>query len=129
MRDRQKELGVTAGLTYSRFETGLRAIDTQQIERLQVNAPLPTLGIFGSVAVSNQWRLGADINVFALDFDQYDGYMAYLNLGLDRRFGDVISAGIGYNLYAMRLNAKDEDLNGTFRIRYHGPKLYMSFKF
>ena len=129
MRDRQKELGVTAGLAYSQFETGLRANDTQQSERLKVNAPLPTLGVFGSVAVGGKWRLGADINVFALDFDQYDGYMAYLNLGLDRRFGDVVSAGIGYNLYGMQLNAKDDDLNGTFKIRYHGPKLYVSFLF
>lgn len=129
MRDRQKELGVTAGLTYSQFETGLRANDTQQSERLQVNAPLPTLGVFGSVAVSSKWRLSADINVFALDFDQYDGYMAYLNLGLDRKFGDVISAGIGYNIYAMSLNSKDDDFRGTFRIRHHGPKLYLSFLF
>ena len=129
MRDRQKELGVTAGLTYSSFEIGLNANDTQQSERLKVNAPLPTLGVFGSVAIGSKWRLGADIDVFGLDFDQYDGYMAYLNLGLDRKFGDVISAGIGYNIYAMSLNSKGDDLNGTLRMRHHGPKLYLSFLF
>lgn len=129
MRDRQKELGVTAGLAFSRFEIGLRANDTQQSEQLKVSAPLPTLGIFGSVAVGSKWRLGADINVFALDFDQNDGYMAYFKLSLDRKFGDVFGAGIGYDLYVMHLNAKDDELNGTFRIRHHGPKLYLSLLF
>jgi outer membrane protein len=129
MRDRQKELGVTAGLTYSQFETGLHADDTQQSESVKVKAPLPTMGVFGSVAVGSKWRLGADINVFGLKFDRYEGYMAYLNLGLDRKFGDAIGVGIGYNLYTMRLDAEDEDLRGTFRIRHHGPKLYMTFLF
>ena len=129
MRDQQKELGVSAGLTYSRFETGLRADATQQSERTKVNAPLPTIGVFASVAVGKKWRLGADIDVFALDFDRYDGYMAYLNLGFDRRFGDVIGAGIGYNYYVTSLNAKDDDLQGTFKLRHHGPKLYLSFLF
>lgn len=129
MRDQQKELGVTAGLTYARFETALTANGTQQSERLKVKAPLPTVGVFGSVALGGKWRLNADINIFALDFDRYDGFMSYLNLGLDRKFGDLIGAGIGYNFYALRLNAKDEDLHGTFRIRHHGPKLYVSFLF
>ena len=129
MRDQQKELGVTAGLTYSRFETGLSAESTQQSERLKVNAPLPTIGVFGSVAIGKKWRLSADIDIFALDFDRYDGHMAYLNLGLDRKFGNVFGAGIGYNFYTMKLNAKDDDLRGTFNIRHYGPKLYLSILF
>jgi hypothetical protein len=73
--------------------------------------------------------LGADIQVFALDFDRYDGFMSYLSLGLDRKFGDVISLGLGYTFYGLRLEAKDEDLRGTFRMRHYGPKLYLSFLF
>ena len=129
MRDQQKELGVTAGLTYSRFETGLSAESTQQSERVKVNAPLPTIGVFGSVAIGKKWRLDADIDVFALDFNQYDGYMAYLNLGLDRKFGDAIGVGIGYDYYVTKLDAKDGSLQGTFKIRHHGPKLYLSLLF
>jgi len=73
MRDSQKELGVTAGISYARFETGLIADATQQAERVKIEAPLPTIGIFGSVAFGSKWRLNADINAFALDFDRYDG--------------------------------------------------------
>ena len=87
------------------------------------------MGVFGSVALGDKWRLNADINIFALDFDRYDGFMGNFILGFDRKFGDVIGAGIGYNFYVMRLNAKDEDLRGTFRMLHHGPKLYVSFVF
>jgi hypothetical protein len=129
MRDSQKELGVTAGLSYARFETGLVADSTQQSERVVVDAVLPTIGMFGSVALGRKWRLGADINAFALDFDRYDGYMGYLNVGLDRKFGDRINVGFGYNFYGTRLSAKNEDLRGTFRMRHHGPKLTLGFIF
>ena len=129
MRDQQKELGVTAGISYSHFETGLSAEGTQQSERLKVEVPLPTMGVFGSVTLGSNWRLGADIHLFALDFDRYDGYMTYLSLGLDRKFGDVIAAGLGYNFYGLRLEAKNADLRGTFRMQQHGPKLYLSFLF
>lgn len=129
MRDRQKELGVTAGVTYARFETELSADDSQQSERLKVEAPLPTMGLFGSVALGSKWRLNANINIFALDFDRYDGFMGSFILGVDRRFGDVIGAGIGYNFYTMRLDSKDENLRGTFRMLHHGPKLYVSVLF
>jgi hypothetical protein len=129
MRDQQKELGVSLGVSFSQFETGLSAESTQQSERLTVDLPLPTLGVFGSVALGSNWRLSADIDVFALDFDRYDGYMSYISLDLDRKFGDVFSAGVGYNLYTIRLESKNEDLRGTLRVRHHGPKLTLGFAF
>jgi len=129
MRDAQKELGVTAGVSLLQFDTELRASATQQFERVNVSVPLPTLGVFGSLALGSKWRLNADIDVFALDFDHYDGYLTYLSLGLDRKFGDLIGAGIGYNFYGTRLQSKDDRLRGTLRSRHHGPKLYLSFSF
>ena len=129
MRDQQKELGVSLGVSFSQFETGLNAEATQQSERVNVDLPLPTLGVFGSVALGSNWRLSADIDVFALDFDRYEGYMSYLSLDLDRNFGDFFSAGIGYNLYSTRLESKEEDLRGVLRMRHYGPKVTFSFNF
>ena len=129
MRDQQKELGVSVGLSFSQFEAGIRAESTQQSERLKVQLPLPTMGVFASVALGDDWRLSADIDLFALDFDHYDGYMTYVSLDLDRKFGDVFAAGIGYNFYGTRLESKNEALRGTLRIRHHGPKLYLQASF
>jgi outer membrane scaffolding protein for murein synthesis (MipA/OmpV family) len=129
MRDQQKELGVTAGLSYSQFETDIQASATQQFERQSVNALLPTVGVFGSLAVGNDWRLIADITAFSLDFEGFEGYMGYLNIGLDRKFGENFAAGAGYSLYGTRLKSKDTELRGTFRQRHYGPKLYLTLSF
>jgi hypothetical protein len=129
MRDNQKELGVRAGLSYGRMKTTLRADGAVAAENARVEVPLPTFGIFGRLPLGTHWQLGADVDLFALEFDRYDGYMAYLSLGLERELGENFDAGFGYNFYGMRLRAKDEDLRGTLRIRHQGPKLYLSVKF
>lgn len=129
MRDKQKEVGVTAGLSYMRFETEMIENTTQLAERIRAKSLVPTIGVFGSVAVGDNWRLSADANAFTLNFDRYRGYTAYLNANFDRQFGDNVKAGIGYSFYGARLESKTPDLLGTFRIRHHGPKLSFLLSF
>jgi hypothetical protein len=129
MRDEQKELGVTAGLSYTRFESQITANTAPQSERLRAKAIVPTIGVFGSLAIGDKWRLSADINAFALDFDRYKGYTAYLNANFEREFGDRFKAGIGYSFYGTRLEAHDTDLRGVMRLRHHGPKVNVVMSF
>jgi outer membrane scaffolding protein for murein synthesis (MipA/OmpV family) len=129
MRDDQKELGVTAGLSYTRFESQITANTAPQSERLRAKAIVPTIGVFGSLAIGDKWRLSADINAFALDFDRYKGYTAYLNANFEREFGDRFKAGIGYSFYGTRLEAHDTDLRGVMRLRHHGPKVNVVMSF
>lgn len=127
MRDGQKELGVKAGVSYFRFDSLLQDVDSQAASRLETDALLPTFGAFGSVRLGEYWQLGADLNIFALDFHQYDGFMSLLSVELSRKFGDSITAGVGYNLYLLRLS--ESDLGEEFDIQYRGPKLYAGFTF
>ena len=120
MRDAQKELAVQAGIAHSRVE---------QAENTTVNAPLPTMGLFGSVALGENWELGAEIGVFALDLDRYSGYSGQASLTLDRMFSNSIALGIGFDYFVTRLESKDEDLRGLLRSRNYGPKVYLSWIF
>ena len=130
MRDGQKELGLSAGLSHVRYASDVRVQDESQApDQVVVNALLPTIGVFGSVPVGDKWRLAADVDLFALEFDRYQGYMAYLTLDLERKFGESFGAGIGYNFYGFRLKSKNDDLDGTLRVRHQGPKVYLSVKF
>ena len=129
MRDGQKELGLTAGLAYWSFESTVNADDQQASGRASIESLLPTIGIFGSAPLSDKWRLAADIDLFALEFDHYEGYMAYLSLDLERKFGETFGAGLGYNFYGTRLKSKTDQLDGTLRVRYQGPKVYLSLRF
>ena len=125
IRDQQKELGVSIGLSSSRFESKLSVQSTQQSESINVNLPLPTFGLFASVTLGSKWQIKADIDVFALDFDRYDGHMTYIGFEIEREFGEVFGAGFGYSFYNTRLSAKNEDLRGTLQTSHHGPKLYL----
>lgn len=129
MRDDQKELGVMAGLSHFRFDTTITETGSDQPERIRAESPLPTFGIFGSLALGRDWRLGAEVSLFALDFDRYNGLMTYLRLGLQREFGDVFSAGLGYDYYRLKLDARDEDLGGGFTLLHQGPRIFMGFRF
>lgn len=129
MRDGQKELGVSAGLSYAKIETSLQSAAALQVERVRIETPLPTIGVFGSVALGETWRLGADIQAFALEFDRYKGYLGYANLDLDRLFGERLAIGIGYSYYGIRLKSRDEDLRGKFSMQHYGPKLYLALGF
>ena len=129
MRDRQKELGLTAGLAYWSFESKVSADEQQESDRVRIESLLPTIGVFGSVPLGDEWRLAADIDLFTLEFDHYEGYMAYLSLDLERKLGENFGAGLGYNFYGTRLKSKTDDLDGTLRVRYQGPKVYLSMRF
>ena len=129
MRDAQKELGVQAGIIYSRIEVDVSAAETQQTESVTLKAPLPTMGLFGSVALGESWELGADISIFALDLDRYSGYSGQASLTLDRMFGESIALGVGFDYFVTRLESQDEELRGLLRTRNYGPKLYLSWIF
>jgi outer membrane protein len=129
MHDGQKELGVKAGISYTRFEAVIGEVDTQDKQNLDASAPLPTIGALGELTLGENWALGADLDLFVLDFSRYSGFMGFLGLDLERRFGDTFKAGVGYNLYTLHLEAKDENLGGELDLRIHGPKAYVSFTF
>ena len=129
MRDAQKELGVQAGIMYSRVELDVVAVETGQAENATVNAQLPTMGLFGSVALGESWELGAEIGVFALDLDRYSGYSGQASLTLDRMLGESLALGIGFDYFVTRLESQDEELRGLLRSRNYGPKLYLSWIF
>lgn len=129
MRDTQKELGIQAGIAYSRIELEVVAAETQQAESATVNAPLPTMGVFGSVALGESWKMGAEAGIFALDIDRYSGYSGHAGLTLDRLIGESVALGVGFDYFFTRLESQDDDLRGLMRSRNFGPKLYLSFIF
>jgi hypothetical protein len=129
MNDAQKELGVMAGVHVNSNTTDIFAQATGQRERSDVSTPLPVAGLFGSVELGQRSTLGAKAQMFAMEFDRLEGFMLYLNLEWQRRFGDNFSAGLAYNYFATNLESKDVDARGTIETRHHGPALFFSANF
>lgn len=129
MRDAQKELGVQGGLMFTRVDLALVADATGQAEDASIDAPLPTIGLFGSVALGEHMELGLDVGIFALDFDRYSGYSGHASLTLERRINELLALGIGYEYYVSRIESPEEELRGLIRARNAGPRAYLSWTF
>jgi len=129
MRDAQKELGIMAGVHMSEFSADIVADGTGQLEQSRSSTPLPVIGLQGAVFLGEKTTLSARIHVFRTDFDQHEGSLNFAALDLERRFGDNLSVGLGYNFYGLKLTSSDDGLNGNLEIRHHGPVLFMSLGF
>ena len=129
MNDAQKELGFMAGIHVTNVITDIESVTTGERERSDVSTPLPVVGLHGSVELGANSTLGARAQVFGLEFDRYDGHMIYLMLEWQRRLGDSFSAGLAYNFYQTKLEAKYADAPGRFQSRHHGPMFFVSANF
>jgi outer membrane scaffolding protein for murein synthesis (MipA/OmpV family) len=129
MNDEQKELGVMAGVHLTKGTTDIESVTTGERERSDVSTPLPVIGLHGSVQLGADSTLGGRAQVFGLEFDRVDGHMIYMMLEWQRRFGDDFSAGLAYNFYRTKLDAKNADAHGTLQTRHHGPVIFISANF
>lgn len=129
LRDAQKEFGLSAGLHYTRSEIVLFSPETEQRVRLETEVPLPTIGAFGGVTLANRWSVQAEARAFALEFDRYEGSMAFFSVRLERDLGRYFSAGIGFNYYATRIESQEDANRGVYNATRYGPLAYVGMQF
>ena len=129
MNDAQKELGILVGIHKTDAQTLVRSEETGQEVSSRANTPLPVIGVFGSVALTERIDLGANVEIFRMEFDTYDGSLNAFNLNLTYFFTERLGAGIGYNYFSMDLDSPEEGLRGSTQIRHHGPIVFATFTF
>lgn len=129
MRDDQKELGIMAGLHLSDLAVNVRTDTGDQVEKSRSNTPLPVVGLNGALFLGDRTTLRARIHLFRTDFDQHEGLLNYGALDIERLVGSRTRVGIGYNVYSIRLNSRDQSLNGSLKIRHQGPVLFVTVGF
>lgn len=129
MSDAQKELGLMAGVHYSRFEAKLESEATGQLVESSASAPLPVVGLHGSIALGQRTSLGLRLQFFRLEVNHYSGRLDHAHLGLQHTFYSRLSAGVGYQLYNIKLDSEHNDLNGSINVRHHGPFAFLGLHF
>ncbi|MEO1204268.1 MAG: MipA/OmpV family protein, partial [Pseudomonadota bacterium] len=128
LKDAQKELAVSGGLHFTDFDTRIR-LESGESERLRGSVTLPVIGANGWVALSEKFRVAARLQVFGSDFDRYEGVMYYGAIELTREMTDGLRAGLGFNIYELRLESSRESLRGEFQSRHLGPVLFLQADF
>ena len=118
-----------AGIHYSSFDSIITSILPDDTERSSLEAPLPVVGAHGSVNLGEKTKLAAKLQFFRTDFDQYEGSLNYITIDLQRRIGESLNLGIGYNFYQMKLRSNQKDLDGFIEIQHQGPVFFLGYNF
>ncbi len=128
VRDAQKEFGATLGLHATDFKMTIAAagIGSDTGEAL---APLPTLGFYGAYALTPKWLLSGRVDIFSLQYQEYDGSLTNVTAGVDYRFFRSFGLGAAYRYIDYDLNVTKSKFNGGINYRFSGPMLYLVSSF
>lgn len=118
------EVGIALGLhaTDFRLSLGATGVGSQQADAL---APLPTVGLYASYALSPRWLISGRVDYFSLDYDEYDGSLVAAQGGIDYRFTRNFGIGLGYRYIDYDLTVTKARFNGGVEYRFSGPVLYL----
>ena len=124
IKNEQAELGVALGLFTTDFRVSLAAsgVGGQTGDAL---APLPTVGLYGSYALSPRWLLSGRVDYFSLDYDDYDGSLVNWVGAIDYRFTRSFGIGLGYRYVDYDLTATKAKFTGGVEYRFSGPMVYL----
>ena len=122
-------LGVTFGAHTADSKIGLADQNLGQSEISEITAPLPVLGLKGEYEFSDRLTLSATGEFFAVEFDNVDGSLIDLYLGIDYQVIEHVAVGLGFNSVHMDVDATKSDFSGSLDWRYEGALLFFKFDF
>lgn len=132
LRNENYEVGAALGLhavNLSFSIDGNGTVGTSPVQvtqrRQHVLAPLPTVGLFGSVEVMPRLTLGGRIDYLSLSIDKYDGRLVNTELSLAYRFSRNFGAGINYRYVDYRVDVKGDRFKGRFAYQFSGPSIFL----
>lgn len=92
-------------------------------------APLPTLGLFGSVRVAPQVTLSARADYLSLSVDKYDGRLLNAQAAATYRAFKNVGVGIAYRYVDYRVDVDKDDWQGRLKYKFRGPALFLQAGF
>jgi hypothetical protein len=107
-----------------RFEGNARVGPTLQtgvVERRELLAPLPTIGVYATHSLTERIALSARGDVFSLKVGDYDGTLWNVRAGADWRIAEHVGLGAGWRLVSYDAGVEGERLSGRIDYRFSGP--------
>ncbi len=147
INDGKKELGMLLGLHATRIGVTLEgdgyaiAVDEDGNEyRVDevlkkrtydegFTIPLPTIGLTGTYAFTPKLYIRGWAQFFALTYDNYDGSLVNASGILSYDLFNNFGIGAGYTYYGYDLDAKNDDLKGSFKYTFQGPTFFIQAMF
>lgn len=122
-------LGATVGLYVADIGASLSASNSGARESSDLTAPLPVAGLRGEYRFADRWSLRGSGEIFAIEYDEYDGSLVDLFLGLDFSFTESVAAGVGVNGVRLDVGVDRSGFQGDLDWQYEGAMAYLKFDF
>jgi Outer membrane protein beta-barrel domain len=109
--------------------TGPNGVATFHREARDTLVPLPTVGLYGTYKMSDQWHLRGRVDFLSLKYEDYDGSLINSMAAIEWRFAKNWGAGIGYRYVDYKLEATSSDFRGEINYKFKGPTLFVNAAF
>ncbi len=124
IKDTQAEFGVALGLHVTDFNMSIAGANVAR-RTADALAPLPTIGFYGSYALTPRWLLSGRVDFFSLKYNDYDGSLVNAVAAVDYRFTRNFGIGLGYRYVDYDLDVTKSSFSGGVQYQFSGPVLYL----
>ncbi len=136
------ELGITAGIYWMNSVIELTAAgeiivegetqpefrsDYEAFQRLV--APLPLIGLTGSYAINDSWRVKAQARIFDVTISDIDGYVFSADLATEYYFTQHFGLGLAVATFNLSVRHNGVVFINTLAYEYAGVQAYMALKY
>ena len=129
MRRDKGYLGLTGGLYIASLGATISEPQLGSAGSDSLTAPLPVVGLRGEYALSEKFTLRGSAELFALEYEEYDGKLTDFYLGIDYQLFEHTAVGLGLNTVQLDIGIDRDNFDGDFDWRYDGGLLFVRFDF
>lgn len=129
IRQDNAELGVSAGAHVSTATFHITALLGGLEEHRSKSAPLPNVGLYGSMQLFGPVSLQGNVDAFKMKYGHYKGTLVDGQLALNYRFAKNFGAGLGYRYAYYKIEGNTHNWHGIFRYDYFGPTAFLEVAF
>jgi hypothetical protein len=92
----------------------------------KVSGPLPNFGAWYYYSPSPKWFLGGRLDWLDAKIDKYDGGITNVSAGVNYQLFQHVGIGVKYQLFRLNVNIDEDKWNGSVKLDYKGPFIYLS---
>jgi len=125
VRNAKSEFGASIGahVTSARFR--IEALNGDLEEHRSKSAPLPNVGLYGTVNLTGPLWLQGHADAFKMKVGKWKGSLIDAQLAVNYRFAKNFGAGIGYRYAHYKVSADTSSWFGTLWYTYNGPVAFL----
>lgn len=132
VRNDNAEFGVAAGAHVSKGSFSIQGTGPLGValeEHRSKSAPLPNVGVYGSVGLAGALSLQGHLDAFKMKYGKYTGRLLDAEAALEYRFAKNFGVGLGYRYAAYKITGRSHSWHGILSYDYLGPVAYLELAF